>query len=247
MGLFRTALAYLLLLSGICVSNNARTQTTITLGAGSLVSSGPSPINLNAPGLRGQFLYTASEILAAGGVPGDSIIALGFDVVSAPLQPLQNYTIHLKHTTNTDVSTFDYGTSGPLQTVLTLPSYLPNTSGFDMLTLDSAFFWNGTDNLLVEVCYYTPSGFGQGGDLRYDNVPNRFTYQTGSTDLCPLSTLTNLSVNGVLPQLQLTFATAASQPSIAVTPDSLALNTLTCDDVIDTSLLISNTGTAPLS
>jgi hypothetical protein len=246
-GLFRTALAYLLLLSGICVSNNARTQTTITLGAGSLVSSGPSPINLNAPGLRGQFLYTASEILAAGGVPGDSIIALGFDVVSAPLQPLQNYTIHLKHTTNTDVSTFDYGTSGPLQTVLTLPSYLPNTSGFDMLTLDSAFFWNGTDNLLVEVCYYTPSGFGQGGDLRYDNVPNRFTYQTGSTDLCPLSTLTNLSVNGVLPQLQLTFATAASQPSIAVTPDSLALNTLTCDDVIDTSLLISNTGTAPLS
>ncbi|MEO0584766.1 MAG: choice-of-anchor D domain-containing protein, partial [Bacteroidota bacterium] len=218
-------------------------QTTITLGNGAQTSTTQSPLNLTSPSLRSQFVYQAADILAAGGFASD-ITALGFNVAAAPLQGLQNFTIKIKHTGADDVTTHD---PGPFQTVLTLANYSPTAGGFDLLTLDSTFSWNGIDNLLIETCFYTPTGFGQGGQIQVDpTLSNSFRYITSASDLCQAGVQTTISsVN--LPQIQLTFSGTASLPSIGFSPDSLVLSTLLCDDMLDTSILVSNTGTAPLN
>lgn len=243
-GLFRTALAHLLFLFGICLSNHAWAQTTITLGAGAQTSGSftVSPLNPTAPSIRSQFVYQATDILAAGGTAGD-ITAIGFQVVAAPSQPLQNFTIRLRNTARVNAAVQE---TQPFETVLTLASYTPTAGGFDLLTLDSAFTWNGDSNLLVETCFYTPGAFTAGAQLQVDPVTNGLIYGSGSSDQCgPGATFNSPSTD--LPQLQLTFTSGAALPSIDVTPDSLALSTTLCNDVLDTSLLISNTGAAPLS
>lgn len=117
-----------------------------------------SPINIYYESSRGQVIYTQAELIAAGGAPG-LINKLGFDVTGIPDFALPNFTVRLGHTSVADTTSF---LTDPTTLVYTNPSYLPSL-GFDLLTLDAPFVWNGVDNILVEMCFdpvpeYTSSG-----------------------------------------------------------------------------------------
>lgn len=237
LGLFLTTLLQACYVFGIFSGSFA--QTTITVGRGEYVSldGEVSPINLNLPGLKTQLIYSAADIITAGGSAGE-IIQLGFNVVSAPNQPLRNFMIRMKHTIEADAGSHD---PGPFQPVLNKLAYTPTAGGFDLLTLDSPFSWNGTDHILIETCFYTPSVHSGEGAIRYDAVPNSFRFESSWVDPCAISTLTNNKKN-TLPQLQLTFAETLASSQISVSVDSLFATLNGCEDSVTIPLTIYNTG-----
>lgn len=172
--LFRLMVAVLMMGS---MGLNAQT-ITIGTATGSNSTTNASPINIWFRSLHYQTVYTAAEIAAAGGT-ASAIVQLGFDVTGLPSYSLPNYTIQMKHTTATDASVYD-GTG--LTQVYNVANYNP-VIGFDMLTLQTPFAWNGTDNILIDVCFdqvttYTATGTvgiytatGGANYIRNDNAP----------------------------------------------------------------------------
>jgi hypothetical protein len=170
--------------------------------------------------LRYQVVYTAAEIAAANGAAGN-ITHLGWYVTQVPLYNLPNYTISMKHTTATDAATHD-GTG--LTTVYNNASYAPAAGGFDMLTLQTPFAWNGTDNILVDICFdqVTPT-YDASGQTRMYSVTNGARYsRNDSAPQCGVSTATAQTVK---PQVQFAITTTPPPPPPPPTPGVVTLGT----------------------
>ena len=97
---------------------------------------------------RTQMLYTASEIITGGGAPGN-ITKIGFNVVSAQSQTMNGFNIRMQHTSLTSITS--WVTTG-WSTVYTGTYTVPGT-GWRYIDLQTPFPYNGTDNLLVEICF----------------------------------------------------------------------------------------------
>jgi PKD repeat protein len=166
----------LLAVLGLLLPDTAVAQTAI-LGSGTQVHSGtePGPVNIWYKSRRCQMVYTAAEIhQALGGNLGPlDLLGLGFWIESPPDQPLPNFQIRLGTTTATGVG------SSPLNvgqvTVYTNPSYAPQPGGFQVLTFPTPFNWNGTANLLVDVCFDLVANYTSTGVVR--------TYAAGGNGL----------------------------------------------------------------
>ncbi|MBK8428117.1 MAG: hypothetical protein IPL27_20085 [Lewinellaceae bacterium] len=133
--------------------SQVRAQTIqLTNGGSTEVSQSTAavPVSSYFEYMRFQVVYTAAELNAAGITGPKTISQLGWYIVTAPANALPNYTISLGHTTAANSASHNAST---LTEVYSSASYAPVAGGFDMLTLGSGFVWNGTDNILVDVCY----------------------------------------------------------------------------------------------
>ena len=133
-------------------------QTTVTIGTGTLVNTDmtyPAPYGNWYNGAKHQMLIPASEIIAAGGYPGQ-IYSLAFDVVSVNGVALTDFEIKLGETTTSSLTTWETG----LTTVYYASSYT-ETAGWNVHTFSTPYSWTG-NNLIVEICF--------------DNYPNGYTY-----------------------------------------------------------------------
>ena len=130
------------------VITSASTVVT-TISQGSPMGNGPN----DADG-KNQFVYTASELQAAGFVAGE-IRKLGFEVASAG-DPLTNFSIALKHSTgNTNfngyippTSSYDWETG--FSTVFN--GNITPMNGWNIFNV-SGFMWDGTSDIIVQTCY----------------------------------------------------------------------------------------------
>jgi len=109
----------------------------------------PCPMGNWYDGLRQQQLYTASELNSAGFAAG-SITEIAWDVSSMPstVGQLDNYTVYIQTTTATSLTGW--------QTINTPAVYQANITpslGWNTLALSAPFIWNGSDNILIQVCY----------------------------------------------------------------------------------------------
>ena len=118
---------------------------TVTIGSGTSTTSYPYLTYWHDG--RTQMLYTAAEILAAGGSPG-SISSIGFNVSSFSSQVMNGFNIRFQSTTATTLTSFV--TSG-WTTAYTGTYAVPGT-GWQMINLQTPYVWDG-GNLLVEICY----------------------------------------------------------------------------------------------
>ncbi|MFZ4522579.1 MAG: T9SS type A sorting domain-containing protein [Bacteroidales bacterium] len=98
-------------------------------------------------GARTQMLYTAAQMTAAG-VPPGNLTSIGFNVVSASGQTMQNFTVSMGHTSSSSFSAFVAGLTTVYQNNYSVPG-----TGWRNIVLASPFNWNGTSNVIVEVCY----------------------------------------------------------------------------------------------
>ncbi len=97
---------------------------------------------------RTDMLFLASEILAGGGGAG-YVTHIGFNVITADPGLMNGFTINLQNTTATTLSGFvSTGWTVGYSGTYTVPG-----TGWQMIQLQTPFFYNGTDNLLIEVCY----------------------------------------------------------------------------------------------
>ena len=170
---------------------------TIQIGSGTLTTglNEASPINITNQSIKSQWLYTREEISDAG--IARLITGFGLYVNTAPVYELPGFTIKMKHTSATNSASHD---DGPFTVVYQSESYSPKAGGFDMLQLTRPFFWNGQDNLLVEVCFDPVQATSNSGTIRFYSVSNGFRFIRNNTGACGLNTT---SVSSRKPQAQL--------------------------------------------
>jgi len=97
---------------------------------------------------RTQILWTAAEILAAGGTAGD-ILSIGFNVSSYASQVMNGFNIDMQNYSGSTISSFV--TSG-WTNVYTGTAQI-TASGWKTFNLQTPFEWDGTSNLLVNICF----------------------------------------------------------------------------------------------
>lgn len=206
-------------------------QVQVQLGSGTLVTSnvGTSPANINFRSSRSQMVYTAAELNAAGAFAGN-LLKLGFYIEEAPSYGLPDFSIKMKHTAASDVSVHD---GGPFQEVYFNPSYTPTAGGFDLLTLNVPFLWNGTDNILIDVCFgLVQPDSDPSGRLRYYSVTNGYRFvRSNSQNMC--SEITS-SVNSLKPQLSLVFSNVVSNDAGVISLDAPGKFCLGLQEVVAT-------------
>ena len=191
---------------GVNLSSNCEESS---VGCGGNIVSGFSGTGFNANGptefwspytnwlfngTRTQYLYTAAELNAMGMTGGARINSLSFFVNNTNgIQTLQNFTIRVKCTTQSAMNI------GWVEN--TIPVYGPTsqviTTGWNQHTLTNGFDWDGTSNLVVEICYngtatsnnssvrFTPTPFVSVRHYRVNNSPN----------VCTENLLTGTSTN----------------------------------------------------
>lgn len=122
---------------------------TACLGTGTVaMGSASGPYNTYWWGNRTNFLYTAAELTSAGAVAG-AINKIGFQISVVGGQAMTGLTFRFQNTTATTLSGFvSTGWTQGYTGTYTVPG-----TGWQYVDMTTPFQWNGTSNLLVEVCF----------------------------------------------------------------------------------------------
>ena len=151
-------LVCLLLLSVSFFRVSAQIDIPIGTGtAGNTNTTFPTPLQDYYEGSRAQFLYTAAELTAAGMSPGN-VVAIKFDVQAIGTSTntffaLEQYTINIGTTSATSLGT---NTWEPGTTTVYGPVDYNVTTGINTFTFTTPFTWNGTDNIVIDICNGDP-------------------------------------------------------------------------------------------
>jgi hypothetical protein len=129
-------------------------QTLIaTIGVGNTALT--QPFRAQFSDARTQIMYLASELKAAGFSAG-KINSIAFNVISKnSTAPFNGFTIKMKNTlsSGTGFGTFEAGA---------VPVYGPvnysTVAGINSFALTSEFIWDGSSNLLFDICYDNVTG-----------------------------------------------------------------------------------------
>ncbi len=113
----------------------------------------------NFEDMRTQILYTAAD-LAASGFTAGTINRIGFNITTKQSGfPFQNLSIKLGCTNKT---TLDDNSWEPTQLVYGNVLYA-TVAGWNDFPFQTTFDWDGSSNLVVEVCWDNPDGFPSTG------------------------------------------------------------------------------------
>ncbi|SJZ49486.1 gliding motility-associated C-terminal domain-containing protein [Chitinophaga eiseniae] len=136
----------------LMLSSRLLAQTDINIGTGTTGNSDigyPCPLQDYFEGNRAQYLFTAAELSAAGMAPG-YITGIKFVVKNLnTADVIEQYGISIGGTT---VGTLDETSWVPGTTVVRAPADYTILNGVNNFPFSNNFFWNGTDNIVVEVC-----------------------------------------------------------------------------------------------
>jgi hypothetical protein len=131
--------------------------STVTVGTGTS-TTGVAPYGTSNMDERVQFIVTKNQLVAGGYSSSSSYIkSLAFNVASRNLKTMTGFTIKMGHTTASSFSTSSFLTTS-LTTVFT--GNVTATNGWNTHTFNTAFQYNGSSNLLIEICWNNTSAAG---------------------------------------------------------------------------------------
>ncbi len=126
------------------------------------------PYSTSFSDARTQILFTAEEIQAASGTSGP-INALAFNVASASAITMNGFTIQMQHTSlNTLTGFVNTG-----WTTVFSGTCMVSDIGWQSVSLQTPFIWDGINNVLINICYDNAAGSG--------NSPVLSSYAAGKT------------------------------------------------------------------
>ena len=144
---------------------NVGTGTTVTDG-----STTYTPFNGDWYNARTQMIYKAADLLAGGLLPG-RIDQMTFDIATkGTTMPYSGFTLKMSCTALNDLSG---GFVAGLPVVYGPASYT-TTTGLNNFPLNNVYEWDGTQNIIVELC------FSNTGFTFYDQV--RYTANANTTN-----------------------------------------------------------------
>ncbi|MBL7938235.1 MAG: PKD domain-containing protein [Flavobacteriales bacterium] len=138
-------------LQAVFLCNPSYGQTPITVGNGTILNGtfqAPSPYSNSQPGARHQFLFLASELVAAGMTQG-TISGIGFNVAQQSFATLEGFTIQIGTTANNALT----GTWEQDLGVAWGPTDFTDQVGWSEHAFSSPFEWDGASNIVIETCY----------------------------------------------------------------------------------------------
>ena len=172
--------------AGSAIAPTAPTmQATIgTFDGENTGTSYPAPFANYYKNAKHQFLYKASELQAMGLV-GGVITELAFEVtdMNNATSTFNDYTIKMKCTGVNDLSTWESG----LTTVFS-PQNINVSVGWNILSFTTGYDWDGTSNIIVEVCYNNLSTpYTRNASTPYENTSFTSTiyYKSDANPACP--------------------------------------------------------------
>ncbi|MCB5255871.1 MAG: C25 family cysteine peptidase [Candidatus Cloacimonadaceae bacterium] len=219
-------------------------EVIIGNGTSNTSTSTASPINVWYKSLHGQAVYTAAELNAAGLSGSAMITQLGFNVTGLPGRSMPNYIVRMAHTSATDVSSW---IQTGLETVFTFASYQPATTGWNMMTLNTPFEWNGVDNILVDTAFGLIDSYNQSGTVEYTTVTSGYRFgRSDSSD--QTNNFSSGSTSTYRPNLKLAFQLVATdEANIFSNPSALNYDDIPVGQSSSQSLRISNSGDITLT
>jgi hypothetical protein len=168
----------------------------------------PSPFSATDPKNKSQLLYYSSELRAmgirAGNITG---MSLNIDKFSGAAF---TYGMSIKIAQTTQNSLYNGSTEWPL----TEPSFTTvysntysTTGGWNSFTFSSPFVWNGTSNLVIEICYDNGAATGAADDCEAYFDGSGQTNYIVSTVNCATAISTFGGYNsGLKPMIRLAYA-----------------------------------------
>lgn len=140
--------------------------STVQVGTGTNYTGdvGPSPFGTYYMDDRTQMLYRSAELISLGLSPG-LITSVAFNVGLPGSPVMQGFTIKMGNTASGNLTGFLSG----LTTVYTTSSYNP-APGWNVFTLSQPFYWNGYQNIIVEVCFDN-NNWSSSTSVQYTVVP----------------------------------------------------------------------------
>jgi gliding motility-associated-like protein len=219
---------------------------TIGSGTTSTTSTGSDPIDGYYGSFRYQVVYTAAELTAAGITAGNNITALGFSINGDyGGGNLNGYSIKIGYTTATNSSAHISATSVTVKSPFSYNPTVTNAGDFDMITFDVPFFWNGTGNLVIDICSSGPNSFtspyGQVRTIASSTTNGSRYIRSDSGSQCGANTSTT---NSTKPQIRFFYAPVPPCSGTPAPGNTIASTTTPClGNTINLSL--QNTITAP--
>lgn len=187
------------------LSNNNFAQV-INIGSGTNVNgtTTSSPVNIWYRRCVSQTVYTVAELNAAGISGAQTIRQLGYYVTQSPLYDIPGYTISMKHTTANNASG---NLEGGYTVVKNAFNYNPEAGGYDYISLDNPFNWNGTQNIVVRICWtQVQPTYNASGQCRIYNAANGYKYRWDDNAGGACGLVPNTTVN-TKPQVSFIFDT----------------------------------------
>ncbi|PLX04533.1 MAG: hypothetical protein C0594_09095 [Marinilabiliales bacterium] len=134
------------------LSLNVYSQSYILIGNDNNITGSPTPYEGYWHDARMQIIYSVSELTDAGLSSGSVITGLGFDIAAvASTQAYTGFTVKMAHTSTTSFGSTAWLT--PSFTQVYSASYTVTATGWTMHGFSTNFTWNGTSNIVVEVCF----------------------------------------------------------------------------------------------
>ncbi|MEP7264029.1 MAG: GEVED domain-containing protein [Bacteroidota bacterium] len=181
-----------------CIFQSRATIYTVGSGTTQTTSTTQTPFSNAVSDARKQYIIKASELTSQGVTFGD-ITSLAFNVgTTFNSATLNSFNIKIKQTSaNVLTGTFD---DIGLTTVFSSNVSI-TASGWKTFSFTSNFFWNGMDNLLVEICYNNSATTGTSTSviattnlIQYCQAASGTTTSVGC-NLGPAATLVNTRPN----------------------------------------------------
>jgi hypothetical protein len=131
--------------------NNFTIIALVTACIGTGTTSSNYPFTTYWMDGRTQMLFTAAELNAQGLIANHNITKVGFNVLTRDPAVMSGFTVKFQHTTATSLTGFV--TTGTWHTGFTGSYTVPGTGQQNIDMTSPYFLYNGTSNLLVEICY----------------------------------------------------------------------------------------------
>ena len=220
---------YLFLISLLCFQFISIAQTDIVIGTGTIGNTGttyPAPMQDYYEGSRAQYLYLASELAAAGMAAGP-VTKIKFEVTN--LNTFTGFSEQMEvKIGGTAVATLSAATwEAGAVSVFGPVDFVP-VLGTNEITFSTPYVWNGTDNILIEICNGDPNN-GTAGVTTYTNnvtVPwttglsfnGSHNYRADNLgNLCASATVTNTGLQTTRPNITFVATAATCLPPSALT------------------------------
>jgi len=158
-----------------------------------------------------QYLYTAADIAASGGTAG-VITSLAFNCTDAPGSSIPNFKIQMKTVPST-MTSLVWQTN--MTNVYTNPSLSVTNTGWVTFQLQQGITWNGTDNIVVQVCRDPVPVTSMSGDHEYTYNSDRMLYGYVYSGLSSCGS-TGSNTGGEVPNAKFGIRTVCSSPRVAV-------------------------------
>jgi len=208
----------------VCV--NSITAQDFTVGTGTETNDNttfPCPLPGGVEGSRAQYLFRASELQAAGITRG-FITGLKVDVLDLNnCGYIRQYTIKMGTTTTTTLSATKWE---PTPSVYYSSAGIVPNDGINEFPFVDKFFWDGTSNILIEICSNGGSSFFNNETANAKvgwtkNLGFNATHTYGANNIsnfCSTATVTESGTATTRPNL--TFTWLAAPPDCAGTPSA---------------------------